>query len=313
VFNTYDTTKPYDNQMGYPDYLIDRFWSKVEFKYKKIGILDLDDCMEWLASKNKRGYGYFFNTITNVRANRFIWECYNGPIPKGLLVCHSCDNPSCVNPKHLWIGTSQDNHNDRNNKNRQAKGSLNGAAKLNETDIITILTKIYNSKYTTTSEIRKDYNITYTTVYRILDGKNWKYTSDQFCKKFNCKLIDLKKKVWRIKTNLSNTDVIDIVNLIRSGKSYEKVSNLYNLHVTTINNIITGHSWSNVTGIKYNKIENRIGSNNGNVKLTTGLVKEIKRKLLLGKTCLSLAIEYSVCEGTISDIKLNKTWKYVII
>lgn len=90
----------------------DRFWPKVD----KSG-----DCWNWTANRNVRGYGMFSIRSGYMRtAHRVSYELCNGPIAEGLFVCHSCDNPSCVNPAHLWLGTHMDNMMDREAKGRNA-------------------------------------------------------------------------------------------------------------------------------------------------------------------------------------------------
>lgn len=89
-----------------------RFWSNVE-----IGETD-DDCHVWTAHTNPKGYGRLHVSGKNIMAHRFAWILKNGPIPDGLIICHSCDNPSCVNWRHLWIGTHADNIRDRDEKGR---------------------------------------------------------------------------------------------------------------------------------------------------------------------------------------------------
>lgn len=86
-----------------------RFWNKVE---------KTDGCWLWTASKNRQGYGYFRFDGKMMKAHRMAWLLVHGEIPEGMLVCHTCDNPSCVNPEHLWLGTNQDNQNDMNAKGR---------------------------------------------------------------------------------------------------------------------------------------------------------------------------------------------------
>ena len=91
---------------------IDSFWAKVE----KTGE---DSCWKWKGFKNKQGYGRMgVGPSQCVNAHRVSWTIHNGPIPKGMFVCHQCDNPECTNPKHLFVGTRQDNTNDMMIKKR---------------------------------------------------------------------------------------------------------------------------------------------------------------------------------------------------
>lgn len=82
-----------------------------------------DDCWEWNASlRGKTGYGAFKLNGKVIDAHRVSYELHFGIIPKGVLVCHRCDNRKCVNPNHLFLGTYKDNHQDGVDKGRIING-----------------------------------------------------------------------------------------------------------------------------------------------------------------------------------------------
>lgn len=102
-----------------------RFWAKVN-KQGPIHPVLKSRCWLWTATKFSSGYGVF-SFGAGQRANRYSWILHYGDIPEELFVLHKCDNPACVNPKHLFLGTHQDNMDDMTQKKRQAVGDRNGS------------------------------------------------------------------------------------------------------------------------------------------------------------------------------------------
>lgn len=97
--------------------IADRFWRKVD---------KTETCWLWTASRNRGGYGQFGDETGLPghmdRAHRMSWKLTRGPIPDGLLVLHKCDNPACVNPEHLYLGTKRDNARDALERGQMSTG-----------------------------------------------------------------------------------------------------------------------------------------------------------------------------------------------
>ena len=106
------------------------------------------------------------------RAHRLIWKHRNGKIPKGMCICHQCDNPPCINPNHLFIGTQAKNIEDRESKGRgnTTRGEDTGLNKLSEEEVLQIRRLGIYAKQTT---IAKWFNISQTQVCRIIKKTRW--------------------------------------------------------------------------------------------------------------------------------------------
>jgi hypothetical protein len=144
--------------------LPERFWEKVD-------ICGEDECWNWLASKTTTGnYGQFGST----RAHRIAWILTNGDIPRGLCVCHKCDNRICCNPKHLFLGTIADNNADRNRKRRQAKG-YSMPHKLTEEKVLEI--RELCEKRISRRKIAKIYNVCHGTINAIYSRRKWRHVT----------------------------------------------------------------------------------------------------------------------------------------
>jgi hypothetical protein len=147
----------------------DRFWSKV-----KIGTPD--ECWEWQGGKLRDGYGSFVldsRTKQHLQAHRYSYSIHNQNVKLGRndFVCHKCDNPSCVNPNHLFLGNQKTNMQDRQNKQRQAKGEKISVLSTSEVQEIKSLIKTKVPRRT----IASMFGVGSTTITNIATGRSWKW------------------------------------------------------------------------------------------------------------------------------------------
>ena len=158
-----------------------RFWKNV-----KIGAPD--ECWEWQGGKSG-GYGNIRFRGKAAIASRVSYILHNGIIPDNLWVLHKCDNPPCVNPSHLFLGTKSDNAHDRDKKGRTATGKRNGRhtrpestvrgedsgrAKLTEKQVKEIRQR-YAEGSISMRKLGNEYNISHTQVRYLVDGASWKH------------------------------------------------------------------------------------------------------------------------------------------
>lgn len=155
-----------------PQKLTERNFKRFAEKFNRGGV---DECWEWLAGKNRDGYGLIKWDKTMKRANRISWVIHNGNIPDGLQVLHTCDNPACVNPNHLFLGTPKVNSDDKIKKGRHINpaGENNGKSVLTQSqaDEIRLL---YTNHNLTQCEIAKRYGVHQTVISRIVRDKSYK-------------------------------------------------------------------------------------------------------------------------------------------
>lgn len=147
-----------------------RFWDRVDTG---------DGCWEWRGAKNRLGYGMLSGPEFKggvVRAHRFAYALLIGPIPKGMVICHRCDNPSCCNPDHLFAGSQSDNIHDmwRKGRNRTPYGERASAAVLTEAQVREIR-DVYARGAMNGVEIAACYGIGRSTVYSIINQETWKH------------------------------------------------------------------------------------------------------------------------------------------
>lgn len=168
VMSRFWNVQPIESPSGWEDGrmkgLESRFWSKVN----KCG-----DCWEWTGYRIPEGYGMFHAGGSHgnapVYAHRLAWELAHGrPVPLRGRICHTCDNPACVNPEHLFLGSQADNLNDMRAKGRSRKTGWrldsNRAAEIRNR---------YKRGGITQATLAEEYGVTRATISRLLNGKSW--------------------------------------------------------------------------------------------------------------------------------------------
>jgi hypothetical protein len=145
----------------------------VEERFKKRFIVDQETkCWNWIAAKSAAGYGQIGFNNRVIYAHRFSYELRYGSINQGLCVCHKCDNPACVNPDHLFLGTHQENSSDASKKGRfnPKKGEDNPRSKLTKQIILLI-----RADHRSHRAIGKDYGISNRNVSSIKRRETWRH------------------------------------------------------------------------------------------------------------------------------------------
>lgn len=157
-----------------------RFWSKVD-RSGPVVRPELGPCWVWTSTLNEHGYGVFcVRTVDHdrktVRASRHSYEIARGPILDGMYVCHRCDNPPCVRPDHLFLGTPADNMMDAAQKGRAVApprriGNTNVNAKLNETSVKAIRKRFAAGERV--ALLAKEFQISRQGIHRVVKREVW--------------------------------------------------------------------------------------------------------------------------------------------
>lgn len=152
-----------------------RFWAKVDRSPGPNG------CWTWIGTRSSDGYGSIGRGGKGggmVAAHRAAWEMTYGPIPDGLKVLHNCpdgDNPSCVNPAHLFLGTNADNSADMVAKERQARGERVAGAVLTEVAVSTI--RAAYAQGATQRALAHEYGVSSDSIWRVVHRKTWAHVA----------------------------------------------------------------------------------------------------------------------------------------
>jgi DNA-binding CsgD family transcriptional regulator len=220
-----------------------RFWPKVD----KAG-----DCWVWTAADDNFGYGHFSMPDTSGAsslqlAHRVSWIIANGPIPDGMCVLHTCDNPPCVNPAHLFLGTQSDNAHDRDSKGRTVAahhfGEANGCAKLTKGDVIEIRHAYIEGE--TQRSIADRYGLTQSGIQSVVTGRVWGHVAEGITRG-----PESRKRRARGEGNgvakLTEREVIEIRRAGARGESQREIAARFGVSKPAIGHILRRESWTHI-------------------------------------------------------------------
>lgn len=220
--------------MGLSDIALKNFWAKVK-------VAGPNECWEWQASKNKHGYGRFRTKgIRTIKAHRVSFYIANGHIEDVPHVCHRCDNPPCVNPKHLFAGTMRVNMADMVSKGRSNKGERNGRAKLSESQV-SYIKLLAASTEIPDRELAECYSVTQSLIGDIRHGKQWRHVPIAELRRASV-LCGYRPK-YR-KREILNWDAVRKIRArYDGGETAPAIARSLNLNKWTVHSVVQGKSW----------------------------------------------------------------------
>lgn len=155
--------------MNLPEH--ENFWSKVAARPD-----EPKECWEWVGYRDRDGYGRITVKGKVQGAHRVSYAMHNDDFQDNMVICHKCDNPSCIRPDHLFQDTAQKNNLDKELKNRQVRGTNNGTAKLND-QAIRDIRKLWEKGMTQT-DIAEIWDVSQATISYIVRKKRWLHVDE---------------------------------------------------------------------------------------------------------------------------------------
>lgn len=197
-------------------------------------------CWLWVGNLNKNGYGRLSVNNKLQLAHRVSYSYFSGKeIPEGLVVCHRCDTPACVNPNHLFLGTHNDNSQDKVSKNRQKRGE-NGST-LSESQVKAIR---FDSR--TQRDIAEEYGVSQSQISLIQRGVEWKHLGETDFKRTDKGRIDNGNKVKGAAHPVSKLTDEKVIEIRTKALTNKKYSEKFGVSMVTIQRIQNRQAWAHV-------------------------------------------------------------------
>lgn len=197
----------------------------------------LGPCWDWPFKKTQKGYGQIRVNGKVVYAHRAQYEYHVGPIPEGMVIRHRCDNPSCVRPSHLELGTHKDNSMDAQERGRTARGSRHGGSRLTEAQVELIRTSPLQAK-----DLARMLGVSDAAVCVARQGKSWGHVAIEGLTN-NRKRFAARGEAQPM-AKLTSEQAADIY---LSTEPSKDLARKYGVSKVTVNGIKAGTKWQHVT------------------------------------------------------------------
>lgn len=217
--------------------VVERFWQRVDVGGPR-------QCWRWnrgvLGTAKGRQYGRFWDGRRNTTAHRFSYELFKGPIPPGLSVCHTCDNPRCVNPAHLWLGSSAENTADRDAKQRQVRGAKAAKSKLTARQVRAFRARRKRGESLTA--LAAEAGCHPDSLRLAITGRTWKHLG---LENFDAPQRD-KRGEHNPKAKLTESSVREIRKMRANGATLRECGERFGVSLYLIHDVVKRRSWKHV-------------------------------------------------------------------
>lgn len=212
--------------------IVERIWAGIK--------VDANGCWNWQKLLSPTGYALIGHEGFTWRGHRLTYTLFRGPIPEGLQACHRCDNPKCINPAHIFLGTTKDNLVDAAKKNRTAHSERNSKAKLTSEQVVEICQRYENGERV--RDLVAVFGVSKSMVYYVLGGEYWTRTERKIPKPRKTGTPGTMSP----KAKLNDEKVRAIRMLRGQNDRLRELAIEYGVRFDTLVHIACGRGWSHV-------------------------------------------------------------------